>query len=313
MSLIGFFKGQPTDYIIKYVAGRVVQEGAGLAFYYWKHKTQIVAIPTSSTDAPFVFKEVTSNFQEVTLQGQLTYRIQRPQQTAGMLNFTIDPRQNKYASNDPERLSQRIINIVQMETRSQIQRRSMEETLREAPAIAAAVLQRIREGDLVAAMGVELLSVYFLSSRPTPEVAKALEAEYRETLLRKADEAIYARRAAAVEEERKIKENELHTEISLEQQRQELIALQGANAMQEAENQAKAEEVSREYARKHLEQELAIYRSTDPRTLLGIAFKDMGMNAQRLGNLTITTEILAGLLNGQTGPGGPEAADGEHR
>ena len=78
-------------------------------------------------------------------------------------------------------------------------------------------------------MGTELLSVYFVAVKPTPEVAKALEADYRETLLRKADMAIYARRAAAVEEERKIKENELNTEITLEEQRQKLVDLQGQN------------------------------------------------------------------------------------
>lgn len=30
-----FFKGQPTDYVIKYVSGRLRREGLGLAFYYW--------------------------------------------------------------------------------------------------------------------------------------------------------------------------------------------------------------------------------------------------------------------------------------
>ena len=71
-------------------------------------------------------------------------------------------------------------------------------------------------------------------------MAKALEAEYRETLLRKADMAISARRAAAVEEERKIKENELNTEITLEEQRRQLIDLQGSNELQEATNRGKA-------------------------------------------------------------------------
>jgi len=39
-------------------------------------------------------------------------------------------------------------------------------------------------------------------------VGKALEAELREALLRKADEAIYARRAAAVDEEKTHQEGE---------------------------------------------------------------------------------------------------------
>src|SRR5205823_3572645 len=103
--------------------------------------------------------------------------------------------------------------------------------LRDSQAIAAEVLRRLQQGTMLPqTIGVELLSVYFLSTRPTPEVAKALEAEYRETLLRKADEAVYLRRAAAVDEERKIKEKELNTDKTLEEQRRALIVLQGENS-----------------------------------------------------------------------------------
>ena len=116
--------------------------------------------------------------------------------------------------------------------------------------IAATVQSRIKDSVLLDPLGAELLSVYFVAAKPTPEVAKALEADYRETLLRKADMAISARRAAAVEEERKIKENELNTEIALEEQRRRLIDLQGENGLREAESRGKAlEEVARYQAR----------------------------------------------------------------
>ena len=87
----------------------------------------------------------------------------------------------------------------------------------------------MRSRDLLAPLGVELLSLNFTSVSPNPEVGKALEAEYRESLLRRADEAIYARRAAAVEEEGKIKSNELEGEISLARERERLIDLEAAN------------------------------------------------------------------------------------
>jgi hypothetical protein len=298
---IGFFKAQPTEYILKYVGGRITREGAGLAFYYLRHNTQIVAIPTSSTDTNFVFNEMTSNFQQVTIQGQCTYRVEKPLRAAALLNFTLDPRSRKYISDDPDRVPQRITNVIQMETRSEIQRRSLEETLGQSETIAAQVLTRIREQALLEPLGVELLSVYFLAAKPTPEVGKALEASYRETLLRRADEAIYARRAAAVEEERKIKENELSTDITLEQQRQQLIDLQGTNAQQEAEYRGKALEQEAAYRARATEMELAIYRTLDPRAIMALAMKEFGQNAERIGNLTITSEILAALLNGAPG------------
>jgi regulator of protease activity HflC (stomatin/prohibitin superfamily) len=301
---IGHFKGQPTDYIIRFSGGTLKQAGRGISFYYLRYNTQIVAVPTSSTDANFVFKEITSNYQEVVIQGQLTYRIADPQKAADLLNLRIDPETSKYVTEDLKVLAQRIVNLVQIEARADVEKRSLEQSMRDAQTIAADVARRLREGTALQSFGVELLSVYFLSVRPTPEMSKALEAEYREALLRKADEAIYARRAAAVDEERTIKEKELGSDVALEHQRKELIVLQGNNALQEAENRGVALEREAQSRAKASEVELAVLRALDPRTLLAIALREMGQNAGRVGNLTITTEMLSSLLNGASAPDG---------
>jgi len=301
MPLIGYFKGQPTEHVIKYSSGRIAREGQGLAFFYLKYNTQIVAVPTSSMDANLMFNEVTSNFQTVTIQGQFTYRIHNPKRAAELLNFTMDPATHRHISNDPDRLAQRITNIIQMETRGEIQQRPLEEVLTQYETIAGRVHGRVKSSALLDPLGADLLSVYFVAAKPTPEVAKALEADYRETLLRKADMAISARRAAAVEEERKIKENELNTEITLEQQRRQLIDLQGNNALQEATNHGKALEEEAAYRTRVRQKELDLYTAIDPRKVLALAMTDLGQNAGRIGNLTITSEILAALLDGRAG------------
>ncbi|HEV8062660.1 MAG TPA: SPFH domain-containing protein [Gemmataceae bacterium] len=305
---IGFFKGQPTDYVMRYSSGQLVREGPGLAFYYLKHNTQVVAVPTSSRDANFVFNEVTNNFQAVTIQGQFTYRIQNPKQAAELLNFTIDPKTGAYASEDPDRLSQRISNVIQMATRGELQKRSLEEVLRQYEAIAASLSRPIAENRLLEPLGVNLLSVYFVAAKPTPEVAQALEAEYRETLLRKADEAIYARRAAAVQEERKIKENELSSEIALEEQKKKLIDLKGENQLREAENRGKAAELEASHRVAAKKQELALYAGMGPRSVLALAVNELGVNAQRIGNLNLSSEVLASLLTEMDQSGGAAAA-----
>ena len=101
----------------------------------------------------------------------------------------------------------------------------------------------------------------------------------------KADKAIYERRAAAVEQESKIKENELNSQIALEKKRKELIALEGENIIKEAEFKAKANET-----------ELAIYKKLPSSTLLALAMKELGENADKIDNLTITPDILAAIL-----------------
>jgi len=295
--MFGYYKGQPNDHIIKFAGGRVVREGDGISFFYLAHNTTIAAVPTTSRDVNFVFNEITNSFQSVTIQGQCTYRITNARLAASLLNFTVDVWKGKYLTDDPDKIPQRITNIIQMETRSEIQRRSLEETLAQTESIAASVLNRIREGRLLDPVGVELISIYIVAAKPTPEVGKALEAQYRETLLRRADEAIYARRAAAVEEERKIKENELSTDITLEQRRRELIDLQGANTLQEAEFRGQALVQEGDYRATATERELSAYHGQDPRLILALALKELGANAGNIGNLTITTEMLSGLLN----------------
>lgn len=298
---IGHFKGQPTEHIFKYVRGKLRSEGRGLAFYYLKHNTQIVAVPTSSTDANFVFNEVTENFQSVTIQGQFTYRIHDPKRAAELLNFTYDPARRAYTTDDPDRLPQRITNVIQTATRGAIQGKTLEAVLTESETIAVDTQNRVKTSGLLDAIGAELLNLSFLNVRPTPEVGKALEAEYRESLLQRADEAISARRAAAVAEERKIKETELNTEIALEEQRRALIDLQGDNAAREAENEGKALEVKAGYRAKATQMELDVLKTLPPKETIALALREMGRRADRIGQLTITPDILATILADRDG------------
>ena len=52
------------------------------------------------------------------------------------------------------------------------------------------------------------------------------------------------------------------------------------------------------------QKELELYAAIEPRKVLALALLDLGRNADRIGNLTITSEILASLLNGKGGANG---------
>src|SRR5438046_7116501 len=103
-----------------------------------------------------------------------------------------------------------------------------------------------------------MLGLSILAIKPTPETARALEAETREQLFREADEAIYARRNAAVQQERAIKENELNTEIAVENKKRQIRETQmdAERAVQEkkhlVEKEALAADIGREGERKTL-------------------------------------------------------------
>jgi len=290
--MIRYFKGEPSEYVIHQARGRVRHEGAGASFFYFTPPASIAVVPITTVDVSFIFNEVTRNFQAVTVQGHLTYRVVRPEATASILNFSIDPKKRSYKSNDPEKLAQRIVDIVQVNTRSEFQQLTLEESLRRSEEIAKRVLTRTQADPALTAMGIECVGLYFTSIQPTPEMAKALEAEYREALQVRADHAIYHRRAEAVEQERRIKENELNTEVMLEQRRQELVDLQGQNNLKQAEFDARANEIR-----------LAPFMAQDPAKIVALGLRELGMNAEKIGSLMITPELLAGILTAKPTPG----------
>ncbi|WIG93192.1 SPFH domain-containing protein [Myxococcus sp. SDU36] len=317
--VIGYMKAAPTTYVMRFEGGKVVQEGAGLSFFYWKPSATLVSVPLSSADVPFVFNEVTRDFQAVTLQGQLTWRVTDPRRLASLLDYSLGP-SGRYRSDDPEKLQERLVQVAQVRARSVVQGLTLREVLVRSDAIEQQVLAALAVAEPVKALGVEVMAFSLLSVKPAPEMARALEAESREALQRDADEAIYARRNAAVEQERRIKESELATELAVEaRQRQIREAKMAADiAVEEqraalmtrwSDNERQAAD-ARAYA---LEKTLAPVRGVDWKTLMAtsagggdpalniaLAFREMAENAQRIGELNVSPDLLRSLM-GATG------------
>ena len=333
-----FIKTEPTQYVIQYRNGRPVRQGAGLAFWYFAPSTSMIVVPTASVNEPFIFPEITSDFQEVTIQGQITYRVTDPRRTAALLNFTLGPK-GTYVSEDPKKLSQRLINQVQVAMRAEVQALSLKQVLASGEPLVERVAGLLQDHPTVKTLGLELLGLSLLAVKPRPETAKALEAEAREALLRRADEAIYTRRNAAVEQERTIKENELATEIAvenkkrqvreaqmeaersvqtrrlqmqqeemtgkigLEEQNKALVVLASANAREEADAQAyglAAMMKSFGDADPKILQALAS-AGMSPGQLMALAFRDLADNATKIGQLNVTPDLLREMLQPQTG------------
>jgi|HubBroStandDraft_1064217.scaffolds.fasta_scaffold00020_86 hypothetical protein len=333
-----FIKTQPTQYVIQYRNGRPRREGAGLAFWYFAPSTTIVMVPTASVNEPFIFPQVTADFQEVTVQGQITFRIADPRRTAALLNFSLAPN-GDYVSEDPQKLSQRLIDQVQVAMRAEVQALPLQAVLASGQTLVGRVAELLKSHPTVEALGLELLGLSLLAVKPKPETAKALEAEAREALLRRADEAIYSRRNAAVEQERTIKENELATEIAvenkkrqvreaqmdaersvqerrlqiareqmtgkigLEEQNKNLVALASANARAEADTKAygmAAMMRSLAGADAKTIQTLASV-GMDPGKLMALAFRDLADNATKIGQLNVSPDLLREMLQPRTG------------
>jgi regulator of protease activity HflC (stomatin/prohibitin superfamily) len=319
--MFSFAKFGPTEYVIHFQRGRVRREGRGLSFFYWMPTSSIVAVPVASSDIPFVFQLLTGEFQTVTVQGQLTYRICEPRKLAELLNFTVNAA-GVHVSRDPEKLDQRLINEAQSSAATAVAQRPLRDALRSADDLGAAIMAGLRASESTQMLGVEPVRVSITAVTATPEMTRALEAEAREQLQQEADMAIYSRRNNAVAEERKIKESELSTEIAVEEKkrqiretqtqadiaveerRKELVDLQAANERTSAETKAYAlDAMLKPLAGIEWEKLVALSGgATDPRIAIAHAFRQLAANAERIGTLNITPDLLESLLEGSTSP-----------
>ena len=329
-----YIKATPSQFIMHYRGGKLRRSGAGLAFFYFSPSSSIVIVPIGSADAPFIFNEISADFQAITIQGQLTYRVQEPQRLASLLNFTVMGSRMQYISEDSQKLPQRLINLLQVLIRAEVQKLPLKDAIHSTDEVATMVMSKLSQVNELSALGVEVLGLAIQAIRPVPEMSRALEAEAREELLRRADQAIYDRRNSAVEQERKIKENELNTEIAvedkkrqiretkveadlaveakeqqvrksklegqitLETERKRLVAARTENAKAEADVQAYAVDASLKPMRDldpALLQALAV-QNTDPRLMASLALKQLAENAGKIGNLNISPELFEILM-----------------
>jgi regulator of protease activity HflC (stomatin/prohibitin superfamily) len=317
---IRYLKAEPATYVMHWSGGRLKREGAGLAFLYYGPSSTLVAVPLGSVDVPFAFNETSADFQPLTIQGELTYRIADPKRLAALLDYSILPG-GAYRTEDPERLPDRLVRAAQVEARALVGRLGFREALTGADRVAAGVLPALRASDAVAMLGVEILSFGIQSLKPAPETARALEAEAREALLRRADEAVYGRRNAAVEQERLIKESELETEIaveekkrgvretqmaaeiSVEERRRVLVETRAGNERKDADAKAYAlEAVLRHVRDLDWRTLMALGGGVDPKLMIAVAFRELAENAGKIGEVNVSPELLQSLI-GKGGKG----------
>ena len=237
-----YIKFDSTTYVIRYKKGKIKSEGRGLAFWYYAPSASIVAIPMGSSDAQFFFEGSTKDFQTVSIQGQITYKIEHPKQLAELLDYTVD-RRGRYTSDDNEKLQQRIINEAQAGLSTFMQGLELRETLRGAKSISEQIRKELTESEAIRMLGIVPLSVNILGVKASPEMTRALEAETRESLQQEADKAIYKRRNFAVEQERQIKESELNTEIAVEEKKKQIAEKKMETDIAKAENDRKLREM----------------------------------------------------------------------
>ena len=237
-------RSDSSRHVILFKRGIARRSGRGLAFWFSPLSSSVMEIPVDDREVPFLFHGRSRDFQDITTQGAITYRVVDPEKLAARVDFTIDTWQGEYVEQPLERLADVFLQLAQ-----RIGAEYVNETpVRAALSVGQGEIRRRLEEELMSdegllAMGLEVVSVNVSAVAPRAELEKALQAPTREEIQQRSDEARFQRRALAVEKERAIRENELQNRIELAKREEELIGQEGQNERRRARESAEADAI----------------------------------------------------------------------
>lgn len=317
--VVRHLRSEPSSHVLRYRGGTLRGSGRGLAFWFLPMSASIAEIPIDDRELPFLFHGRSSDFQDVTAQGVITYRVVEPERLSERVDFTIDLSSGGYVKQPLEKLSLLLTQTAQQFALAYITQSPVRTLLTEAYAeIRERVSAALERDQGLAEMGIRIVTVRVSAVTPTADLEKALEMPMRERIQQEADEATFARRALAVEKERAIQENELKNRIELARREEELIAQAGLNERRRTEEQigakrlesnaaaerarvgaaAEAESIRLvEKARVDGERErMDVYRDLPPSVMMGLAAQQFAGKLKSIEHLNVSPELFGPLL-----------------
>lgn len=321
-------RAEPTSHVLRYRRGRLVSSERGGAFWFRPLNASIAEVPVDDREQSYSFTGRSSDFQDVVVQGSITYRVADPELAAQRIDFGIDMSTGVHLEQPLERLAQMVGQTAQQLALDWIAHRTLEEVLREAVQHLRPLMMDGLAGDrALTEVGLEVATVRVTRVAPTPDLERALQAPTRERVQQSADEAAFQRRALAVEKERAIADNELNNKVELAKREEQLITQEGTNGRRRAEDDATAKRIDAmalaERARLSSEAEadgirsvkaaeneaererLDSYREVTAQVLLGMAARELAANFERIDieHLSVNPDGLGALFETLIGAG----------
>lgn len=268
---IKYKKFEQTEYVMRIKKGKIIQQGPGLSFFYNTMTTSIMVLPATAFDTPFAYDDIiTSDFQKITVQGDISYTITDYQKAAKMVDFSFKNNKKEdqlTMSAATLKMSKRMINLIKVYTAKYISTKTIKEIIKSADELAEFLKASLKKDETIQELGLQMIAVSILGILPQPDTRRALEAATREEILKQQDDAVYKRRNSAIEQERIIKENELNTEIKVaekEKEKQEK-EMETKRMMQEKQAELDARKVANDISLEEEKQKLVDLQTENER------------------------------------------------
>lgn len=317
--LFRHLRGSNTTHVEQIRNGKTIRAGVGASFWFRPLSAVLNEVPVDDRELPLMFHARTSDFQDVTVQATITFRVTGPSTAAGRIDFSIDPDTGVWRSTPLDQLAGLLTESAQQYAIDLLATVDLTTAMAGGVGPVRSVIADGLAGDArLTETGIAVVGVRVVAVRPEPEVEKALRTPTREQVQQEADKATFERRAVAVERERAIGENELQTQIELARREEQLVGQRGANARREAEENAEAGAVATEAeARRTVtlaearaegtrlagaaqgDAEAArvdAYRDVPEAVLLALAVKELAANLPKIETLVLSPDLVSKAL-----------------
>src|SRR4029079_16424905 len=127
-------RGEASAHVLSYRGGRLRAIRRGASFWFLPLSTSIAEVPGDDRDQPFLFHGRTVDFQDVSAQGSLTYRVTKPELLAERVDFTIDLRRGTHLRAPLDKIALVLVQHAERHAWSYIARTPLREVLASGPA-----------------------------------------------------------------------------------------------------------------------------------------------------------------------------------
>lgn len=82
-------RSEPSVHVLQNRHGKLIRSGRGLSFWFWPLVNSIAEVPCDDRDETVLFHARSRDYQDVTTQGVITYRIKDPVSCSARIDFSI--------------------------------------------------------------------------------------------------------------------------------------------------------------------------------------------------------------------------------
>ncbi|EFF88890.1 conserved hypothetical protein, partial [Streptomyces sp. e14] len=174
-------RSAPTAHIRHHHRGRLAHNGPGLSFWYRSLSAALSEVPVDDRELAMAFHARTADFQDVTVQATVTYRISDPAKAADRLDFSVDPDRGNWRGAPLEQIATLLTETAQQHALDVLARTPLAVALVDG---VASVRERVAAGleaePRLPATGIDVVAVRVVAIRPEAEVVRALRTPARE-------------------------------------------------------------------------------------------------------------------------------------